>query len=149
MAGDGALAALGIALLSVLGILVAAKAHGRQVRLLREAAGFMEVDFRRRNAPEVEAIWRRDRRIFWTSFGVLGCVLVPATVAYAWEAGSAGRVGAAVLGLAWAFQGAFLATSTYWAMAGRSRSVPIRGWMAWVGLSLLGVALQLALLAFA
>lgn len=55
----------------VLLLLAAAKAHGRQVRLEREARGIRTVDFRRDNDPWVEALWRRDRRVFWTAFPVL------------------------------------------------------------------------------
>lgn len=55
----------------VLLLLAAAKAHGRQVRLEREARGIFTVDFRRDNDPWVEALWRRDRRVFWTAFLVL------------------------------------------------------------------------------
>lgn len=47
-------------------ILAAAKAHGREVRLAREAAGILQVDFGRDNGPFVNALWRRDRRRYWT-----------------------------------------------------------------------------------
>lgn len=57
-------------------ILLAAKAHGRQVRLEREAKGVFAVDFRGMNPPEVEAIWKRDRRIFWPTMTVLSVALV-------------------------------------------------------------------------
>lgn len=53
------------ALLGVGALLVAAKAHGRQVRLEREAAGYREVVFGGENPAFVEALWRRDRRRFW------------------------------------------------------------------------------------
>jgi hypothetical protein len=58
-------------------VLVAAKAHGRQVRLERELAGFGEADFSGPNPPEVEAIWARDRRLFWASFAVLALAALP------------------------------------------------------------------------
>ena len=67
---------LGMAL--VAWILLAAKAHGRQVRLEREAKGVFAVDFGGTNPPEVEAIWKRDRRIFWPTLVVLSSVLVGA-----------------------------------------------------------------------
>jgi hypothetical protein len=47
-------------------LLVAAKAHGRQVRLERERAGYHEVVFGGENPPFVEALWRRDRVGYWT-----------------------------------------------------------------------------------
>ena len=49
-------------------ILVAAKTHGRQIRLERELAGVWKVDFRADNGPVVAAIWRRDRYTFWMAF---------------------------------------------------------------------------------
>src|SRR5688572_10735117 len=69
---------LGIGL--VAWILLAAKAHGRQVRLEREAKGVFKVVFGGTNPPEVEAIWRRDRRIFWTTMATLSVVLLVAGV---------------------------------------------------------------------
>ena len=59
-------------------VLLAAKAHGRQVRLEREAQGVFKVDFGGTNPPEVEAIWRRDRRIFWPTMATLSGVLLAA-----------------------------------------------------------------------
>lgn len=56
---------LGVLLLSVGTMLLAAKAHGRQVRLEREQMGIHHVEFGGTNPPEVEALWRRDRRRFW------------------------------------------------------------------------------------
>jgi hypothetical protein len=53
-------------------ILLAAKAHGRQIRLEREQQGYFRVDFRTQNPAAVEAIWRTDRRIFWPVFAVFG-----------------------------------------------------------------------------
>jgi hypothetical protein len=51
-------------------VLVAAKAHGRQIRLEREQQGYFRVDFRSQNPAAVEAIWRMDRRIFWPTFAL-------------------------------------------------------------------------------
>lgn len=63
---------LGLLVLGVALVLAAAKAHGRQVRLERELAGYHEVDFTGSNPPFVEALWARDRRRFWLAFLVLG-----------------------------------------------------------------------------
>lgn len=55
------------AVLTLPAFLLAAKAHGRQVRLERERAGHHEVTFGSgANHPFVEALWRRDRVAFWT-----------------------------------------------------------------------------------
>ncbi len=59
-----------ILLLSVLTFLAAAKTHGRQVRLERELAGHMEVHFGGVNDPFVEALWRRDRSVYWFVAGL-------------------------------------------------------------------------------
>lgn len=58
----------------------AAKTHGRQLRLEREAAGYWNVTFGRENDPWVETLWRRDRIRFWAGFtgialGVLALAL--------------------------------------------------------------------------
>lgn len=58
--------------LAAAAVLAAAKAHGRQVRLERERAGFDEVDFMADNPPFVEHLWERDRRIYWPAFAVAG-----------------------------------------------------------------------------
>lgn len=49
---------------SVLLLFLAAKAHGRQVRLERELEGYMDVDFTADNPGFVEDLWRRDRRTY-------------------------------------------------------------------------------------
>ena len=57
--------------------LAAAKLHGRQLRLEREHAGVMSVDFRRRseNPPFVVALWRKDRWTFWPVAAAVAMVL--------------------------------------------------------------------------
>lgn len=57
-------------------VLLAAKAHGRQIRLEREQQGYFRVDFRSQNPAAVEAIWRRDRRVFWPTFAVFAGLAV-------------------------------------------------------------------------
>jgi hypothetical protein len=78
------------ALLTAPLFLLAAKAHGRQVRLERENAGYHDITFGgsrdrsrgedvpqhvRTNPPFVEALWRRDRTSFWivTPIAALAC----------------------------------------------------------------------------
>jgi hypothetical protein len=51
---------------SIGAFLTAAKAHGRQIRLERELAGYSSVTFGAPNAPFVEALWRRDRIVYWS-----------------------------------------------------------------------------------
>ena len=45
--------------------LVAAKTHGRQLRLERELAGYWHVTFGAQNPAFVEALWRRERILYW------------------------------------------------------------------------------------
>jgi hypothetical protein len=59
------MAAIGV--VSVVVFLVAAKVHGRQLRLEREAAGYASVRFGGENPPWVEALWRAERVRFWSS----------------------------------------------------------------------------------
>jgi hypothetical protein len=54
----------------------AAKAHGRQLRLERELAGYHHVTFGGRNPAWVEALWRRERRIYWSAAGAIALVLI-------------------------------------------------------------------------
>ena len=54
------------ALVGIPALLAAAKAHGRQVRLEREAQGYHHVEFGGSNPQFVEALWRRDRIRFWS-----------------------------------------------------------------------------------
>jgi hypothetical protein len=92
------------ALATVALVLVAAKAHGRQVRLEREQKGVFRVDFRRGNPAAVEAVWRRDRLTFWPAFALLGVAGAALVIA--------GRrpdpAAALALVAAWAFAAAFL-----------------------------------------
>jgi len=57
--------------LGVATFLAAAKAHGRQLRLERELAGYWEVSFRARNPAFVETLWRRERIAFWSLVALL------------------------------------------------------------------------------
>src|SRR5262245_8588171 len=54
---------------------VAAKAHGRQLRLERELEGHHSVVFGGVNHPWVEQTWRRDRHRFWILTPLLAVTL--------------------------------------------------------------------------
>jgi hypothetical protein len=92
---------------TVLLVLVAAKAHGRQIRLEREKAGYRSVDFRAANPPFVEALWRRDRVRFWPWFAILALASGAAWYFGPWRAGSEG-LGGLALRVAWSFASAFV-----------------------------------------
>jgi hypothetical protein len=57
--------------LAVATFLSAAKTHGRHVRLERELAGHWHVTFGVPNHPWVEALWRRDRLVYWSTAAAL------------------------------------------------------------------------------
>jgi hypothetical protein len=64
---------------SALLFLAAAKAHGRQIRLERQLAGYRDVSFRQAAPPWVEALWHRERMVFWSiaiGVAVLGLAYV-------------------------------------------------------------------------
>lgn len=56
--------------------LLAAKAHGRQIRIEREFEGYPDADFRSDQNPAwVRALWRRDRIQFWTTYSIVAAFL--------------------------------------------------------------------------
>lgn len=59
-----------LALVSIATFLLAAKSHGRQVRLERERAGFHTVVFGGSNPSFVEQVWRKDRWRYWPTFAL-------------------------------------------------------------------------------
>ncbi len=61
--------------LGVVLLLLAAKVHGRQIRLERELEGYMEIGFMKENPPWVESLWRKDRRQYWATFSAAAAVL--------------------------------------------------------------------------
>lgn len=63
---------------SVAAFLVASKAHGRQLRLERQLAGYWQVRFGAPNEPWVEALWQRERLLFWS----ITAALIAAAAAY-------------------------------------------------------------------
>ena len=106
---------------NVLLFLVAAKAHGRELRLERQSLGVDRVVFGGVNPPVVEALWRAERARFWP----LVAVLALAIVALLWRAGAAR--GVVVAGaLAWAPAIAFSALG----VASLVRSSAARGELA-------------------
>ena len=110
------------ALVGLGALIVAAKAHGRQVRLEREAAGYRSVVFGGKNPEFVERLWRRDRLRFWTSAPIAALALGAA----AWWA--RGWALALVAALLWAPIFAFHVAGLLGFAAQRGRGGP--GW--WV-----------------
>lgn len=109
------LAAASLALL-----VLAAKFHGRAVRLVREYEGYLDVDFRRRNPPFVEALWRRDRIRFWSlalvSVALGGLLLASgasASLVPEWRAGLRPIALGAFALVAWPLACAFVAEGTW------------------------------------
>lgn len=68
--------------------LASAKAHGRQLRLEREKAGYFEVAFGGKNPAFVEGLWRQERLLFWSLAGALCAFALAYAVAarrYGWR----------------------------------------------------------------
>jgi hypothetical protein len=87
-------------LLSVFSFVSLARAHGRQVRLQRERAGYHHVVFGGQNPAFVEAVWRRDRWRFWPTFGVVA-LATGLWLARARARGGRRPLGGGRLGTAW------------------------------------------------
>lgn len=124
------------ALLGVGALLVAAKAHGRQVRLEREAAGYHDVVFGGTNPPLVEALWRRDRIRYW-SFAI------PAALALgtlAWR--TRGGAFAALVALLWAPTAAFHVAGL-WSLAAQKGRGGVHWWIASACAAVVAVAAAL------
>jgi hypothetical protein len=83
------------ALIGIGALLLAAKAHGRQVRFEREAAGYRSVVFGGENPEFVTQLWRRDRIRFWTTAPIASAILGAAAW---WAQGWPLALAAALLG---------------------------------------------------
>jgi hypothetical protein len=77
--------------------LTAAKAHGRELRLEREAAGVFHVVFGGQNPPVVDALWGAERARFWISTPILAIALAALLLS---RGAGAGRI--ALAALTWA-----------------------------------------------
>src|SRR5687767_6233143 len=127
-------------ILSIALFIVAAKTHGRHVRLERELQGVWKVDFRSTNPPAVEAVWRKDRIVFWTTAALIA-ILAIAYQAIAGTTSFAAHARATLgpmltwllIGVVWPMITAFMvagvasAYRSYSAFAERSATVP-SGW---------------------
>lgn len=75
-------------ILSAVLFLLAAKAHGRELRLEREAAGFSQITFGAPdNPPFVESLWHQERVRFWALSGLLALVALGGLLAKGAPAG--------------------------------------------------------------
>lgn len=72
--------ALGYGAASLATFLLAAKAHGRELRLEREAAGILRVVFGGDNPAFVDALWAAERLRFWIATPLLSLTLAVALV---------------------------------------------------------------------
>jgi hypothetical protein len=88
--------------------LLSAKAHGRELRLERQAAGVAHVVFGAQNPPVVEALWRAERTRFWIATPLLAACLAALLLTRGAEAG---RVALATL--AWAPSVSFTALGAW------------------------------------
>jgi hypothetical protein len=89
-----------VLVLSVVTFLVAAKSHGRQVRLERERAGHTRVVFGGDNPPFVEALWKRDRIRYWSAAAIAFAAALALVMASS-SFGMPRPLGGGALGAAW------------------------------------------------
>jgi hypothetical protein len=82
---------------SVATFILAAKAHGRELRLEREAAGILRVVFGGDNPPFVDALWAAERLRFWIATPLLSLTLAVVLVI-----AGASRSTIALASLSWA-----------------------------------------------
>ncbi|MBN1203610.1 MAG: hypothetical protein JXB05_01630 [Myxococcaceae bacterium] len=116
---------------SMISFLLAAKAHGRQLRLERELEGYHHVVFGGTNPPFVEALWGADRVRFWSiaagmAVGVLGLFALTRLRGWSWpflEGGGGSAAWAAVWG---AMVMAFL-TCGLWSLLRLMRAISEKG----------------------
>jgi hypothetical protein len=112
-----------VSVVSAVLFLVAAKAHGRELRLEREAHGIELASFRSAS-PAVQALWSAERARFWSFFVPLAIGLVALSFRL-----DLGHVNGALSALAWAGAGAYLASGV-WAIG---RRAVLGGASAWEG----------------
>jgi hypothetical protein len=131
--------------------LAAAKAHGRQLRIERELAGYFQVRFGGQNPEWVEAFWRRERAYFWGS----AVALALTSLAFRWlaarqqwslplshDGGSASVSGALVLHALLPAVGAFVLTGLASALR---TGLPLRDSAGWWILALITTLLLVTL----
>ncbi|HUR61164.1 MAG TPA: hypothetical protein VM286_02205 [Candidatus Thermoplasmatota archaeon] len=101
-------------------VVAAAKAHGRQLRLEREQAGYPRADFRGPNDAWVETFWRHDRIRFWWLFATTAPWTALWAVWHAWPSIPL-AVARAALHVAWVFAGCFWVVGVWslWRLADR------------------------------
>lgn len=124
-------------------VLAAAKLHGRQLRLEREAEGIRDVVFGGANPPFVEALWRADRVRFWALAPLLALAFDAAL--YALRGPDVALL--ALAALAWAPSVAFAACAAMsLARAGAKVRDGLAGTAAWTAATtaLLGASVALA-----
>jgi hypothetical protein len=61
---------------SLVTFILAAKAHGRELRLERVVAGIEQVTFGGSNPPFVDALWAAERLRFWVATPILSVIVI-------------------------------------------------------------------------
>jgi hypothetical protein len=95
---------------SLVVFLIAAKSHGRQIRVERELAGHFSVSFGTKNHPFVEALWQRERVVYWSLaalFALLSVAYLVLAPGLGWPLPSLGGWALPVAAL-WAMTSAFV-----------------------------------------
>jgi hypothetical protein len=117
---------------SVVSFVLAAKAHGRQIRLERELEGHHHVVFGTgKNPPFVEALWRADRVRFWSIAAGMAAVvlgLFALTRARGWSWPVLGGGGGAVAWAAvWGAMVTAFLTCGIWSLLRLMRAISEKG----------------------
>lgn len=118
---------LGYGAASLATFLLAAKAHGRELRIERQAAGILRVVFGGDNPPFVDALWAAERLRFWIATPLLSLTLAVALVI-----AGASRSTVAFASLLWAPAVVFMVLGlSSLARAGGLERAGLAGSMAW------------------
>jgi hypothetical protein len=117
--------------------ILAAKAHGRELRLERVAAGIQQVTFGGDNPAFVDALWTAERLRFWVATPILSLILAVALVI-----AGASRSTIAFAILLWSPAAVFLVLGLASIVrAGALERAGLGGSVAWWSLVLVGFAL--------
>jgi hypothetical protein len=116
--------------------ILAAKAHGRELRLERVAAGIQQVTFGGDNPAFVDALWTAERLRFWVATPILSLILIVVLVL-----AGASRSTIAFASLLWAPSVVFSVLGI-WSIvrAGALERAGLGGSLAWWSLVVIGFA---------
>jgi hypothetical protein len=117
--------------------ILAAKAHGREIRLERVAAGIQHVTFGGDNPAFVDALWAAERLRFWVATPILSLIMVAVLVFAGASRASLSTIGFA--SLLWAPSAVFMVLGLMSIVrAGALERAELGGSVAWWSLVVMG-----------